>query len=292
MRHRGKLTEGQHDDKGLVRIARGKCRVNRRRIAPDIAGGENPPVHRHQMRGKHDPHRPPGEGREFLVELAQMPVPPALRIARHILGPLGKEHVLLERPPRPGDAVLEVADDVVKVDQAAFDQRAKCELHGRRIAARPRDKPRLADILAIEFGQAIDRLGLQFRRDMGRAVPCLVVRHIAQTEIRAKVDHLHILRQALDQGLRQPVRQRAEDKLDLREIHLLDGDKPRQVKMAQMRKDIGHRLPRLAVGGQRGDAQGRMRRDDPDKLCPGIARGSQYRDTACHLALHLCAAPP
>ena len=211
-----------------------------------------------------------------------MPVAPALGIARDILGPLGKEHVLLQRPPCPGNPVLEVADDVIEVDQPLRDQRAQRELHGRRVAARPRDQPRPADLLAIELGQAIDRLGLQFGRGMGRAIPFFVFRRIAQPEIRAEVHHLHPVWQVAHQSLRQPVRQRDKDKLDLPEINLADGDQPRQLQVPQMRKDLRHLLPRLAVGGQRGDPQLRMRRDDPHQLCPGIARRPQNRHVTGH----------
>jgi hypothetical protein len=61
----------------------------------------------------------------------------ALGVAGHVLAALGEEHVLLERAAGAGDAVLEVADDVVEVDEARLDQRAQGELDGGGVAPGP-----------------------------------------------------------------------------------------------------------------------------------------------------------
>src|SRR3546814_20907989 len=77
--------------------------------------------------------------RSLLIELAQMPMPAALRVTRDILRSFGEEHVLLERTARARDAVLQVADDIVEIDHVAGHQRSERILHRRRVTAGARD---------------------------------------------------------------------------------------------------------------------------------------------------------
>src|SRR3546814_6456887 len=77
------------------------------------------------MRRELNVHRPACKQCELLIELAQMPMPAALRVTRDILRSSGEEHVLLERTARARDAVLQVADDIVEIDHVAGHQRSE-----------------------------------------------------------------------------------------------------------------------------------------------------------------------
>ncbi len=110
------------------------------------------------------------------------------------------------------------------------------------------------------------------------AIPVLVDLGIAQSEIGAEVDDLQVPRQVADHLLAGRVRQRAETKIDAREIDLPDFAELGQVQMPQMREDLGHGLPGLAVGGKGDDFHPRMGRDQAHKFGTRIAAGPQNRD--------------
>jgi hypothetical protein len=74
------------------------------------------------------------------------------------------------------------------------------------------------------------------------------------------------------------VRQRAEDEVDGFEFEFPDRRERRQLERGEMREDVGHRLPGLAVGGERPDRDARMAREQADQLRAGVARGSEDRD--------------
>ena len=76
--------------------------------------------------------------------------------------------------------------------------------------------------------------------------------------------------------------QGAEAEVDLREVDLVDLLQRRQVKVAQEREHLGHRQPRLAVGGEGGDPHRGMGRDQADKLGPGVAGGPENGDLLGH----------
>jgi hypothetical protein len=90
-----------------------------------------------------------------------------------------------------------------------------------RVAASPGDEARVADLLAVELGQAIDGLGLKLGRGVGLAVPLLVFRKIAQPEVGREIDDLQVARQRLDDLLARRVRERAEDEVDARKVDVL-----------------------------------------------------------------------
>ncbi len=214
-----------------------------------------------------------------------MPVLATLGIAEYIGLAFGEKHVLLERTPRPRDAVLQIADDLVEVDQPTFDQGPQRVLHGRGVAAGAGHQPRFADIVAVELGQAIYGLFLQIGRHMDRAIPFLVGRRIAQAEIGAEVDHLHQTGKIAHEGLAEAMRKGREDEVDLGEINLFDGAEHRKIEMAQLGINAGHGLARLTVGRQGRDPQFGVGGDDPHEFGAGIARGAKYSDVIGHMGL-------
>jgi len=195
---------------------------------------------------------------------------------------LGMQQVLLQAAPRTRDARLQVDHDLVDIDHPGLDQRADGELPRGGIAPRARHQPRLRDLVPVELGQPIDRLGLQVRRRMGLAIPPLIGGRIAQPEIRRQIDDLQIPRQRRDHRLAGGMGQRAEAQIDLREVHLLDLLQHRQRDMAQMRKHLRHLHPRLAVAREPGHDHRGMGGDQPHQLRAGIARGSEDGDTVGH----------
>ena len=67
------------------------------------------------------------------------------------------------------------------------------------------------------------------------------------------------------------MRQRAETDVDIRQVQFLDPAEHRQIQMPQMRIDLRHLHPGLAVGRERGDLQPRMGGDQADEFGAGIA---------------------
>ena len=124
--------------------------------------------------------------------------------------------------PAPGDAGGEVDDDVVGVDHPGLQQRQDAVDAGRRVAAGARHQPRGADLVAVELGQPVDRLGLQVERQVRVAVPVLVDRRVAQPEVGGEIDDLQVARQPGDHLLAGGVRQGAERQLDPGEIERVD----------------------------------------------------------------------
>jgi hypothetical protein len=78
--------------------------------------------------------------------------------------------------------------------------------------------------------------------------------------------------------LGQAVRHGEEGQVDARPVHLGHGRELGQVEVAQVGEDGPHRLPRLAVGRERGHAQPGVARDEAHELGARIARGAQDGD--------------
>ena len=120
---------------------------------------------------------------------------------------------------------------------------------------------------------------------MRRAIPFLVGRRIAQTEIGAEIDDLHRTGKIAHERLAQAMRKGRKNEVDLGEINLFDGAKHRKIEVAQLRIDAGHGLPRLAVGRKGRDPQIGVSGDYPHKFGAGIARGAKDSDVIGHMGL-------
>ena len=127
---------------------------------------------------------------------------------------------------------------------------------GGGVAAGAGDQPRGADLVAVELGQAVDRLGLQVERVVRVAVPVLVDRRVAQAEVGGEIDDLQVARQPGDHLLGGGVRQGAEGEVDRRRSRRRRWwSSVGRSRWRRCGKTSPMRLPGLAVGGQRGDAQ-------------------------------------
>ena len=90
--------------------------MNLGRVAANIDGGKDAPVHRQKMRREADMDGPACEGAEFLIEFAQMAVLATGGIAVRAARQFSMQEVLLERPPCPADACLQVDQDVIQIN--------------------------------------------------------------------------------------------------------------------------------------------------------------------------------
>ena len=143
-------------------------------------------------------------------------------IRAEILRHLAEMRLQARLAPRAGDARLRIANDLrARRDCAGLHQRAQGQVRRRRIAARVRNEARPADLVAVEFRQAIDGLREPLRLHFRLFVPALVYIHRAQPERPAQIHHadprLEIRRRQFHRNL---VRRRQENHLDPRRHHL------------------------------------------------------------------------
>ena len=79
------------------------------------------------------------------------------------------------------------------------------------------------------------------------------------------------------------VRQREEDEIGAGEGRRIRLGERQISDGAEVGVNVAHALPRVAVGGDGGDLQVRMRGDQPQQLTTGVATGSRDRDLDAHL---------
>ena len=276
------LAQGQHVKERLVGIGRRQRRMDRRRLAMHIAGGQDPAVGRHQGRSELDAHVPSRGAAQLLVELAQVTVCAADTIGMIPLRQLRMKQRFLQRPPRPRDGAFQVQHDLVGIDHPLRHQRQQGIEPRRHVAAGAGDEPRPADLVAVELRQAVDGFLLKLRGRMRLAITARIVLRIPQPEVGGKVHDLQRPRKLGDHLLRCRMRKGAKGYVDAREIDFLDALQTGQVEMAQVWKDLGHGHAGLAVGGQRSDRHVRMRRDEADQFGPRVAGGAKDGDGVRH----------
>ena len=107
-----------------------------------------------------------------------------------VVGSLGEQKSHLRLAARAGDAGLAVGDQVRGVDDAGLEQRQEAELHGGRIAAGIADDARALIGVAVDLGQAVDRLLEEVGAGVRHPVPLLEHRGILEPEIRGEIDDL------------------------------------------------------------------------------------------------------
>ena len=124
------------------------------------------------------------------------------------------------------------------------------------------------------LGQPIDRFALQIERLMFVPVPCLVGLGAGEAEVGRHVDELD-LRVVGEDRLRdllgRPMRQPAEQSVDVAPIGILDGRQIRKIGETEMREDFGHRLAGVTVRRQNRDLHDRVAKAEADKVGAGVA---------------------
>ena len=276
------MTHGQHVQERLGRITIGQRLVDRGRRAFDIDGGQNAAVERHEVRRELNTDRTACGFRKLLIELAQVPMGAPRRIGMRAARQFRMQQVFLQRPPGAADPGFQVNDDIVKVDHPGLDQRAQRVLAGSRIAAGPRDQPRLGDFGTVELGQPVDGFLLQFQRRMRFAVPSFIFVRVAQAKVGRQIDHFQPARQIRDHRLAGRVRQGAKHQIDAGKVDIFDLYQTGQIQMREERKHFGHCHPGFAVARKRRNLHRRMGGDQADKFRPGIAGRPEDGDSVVH----------
>ena len=146
--------------------------------------------HRRQVRHEGQADRLAGDGRQSLADFRQVAVA-GDTIGLEAVGGFGKQGVHLGLATGSGHAALAVGDQAGRVNDFGFDQGQEAQLHRSRIAAGVGHHAGRADGVAVDFRQAVHRLGHQLRRGMGHAVPFFPFGDVLDAEIRRKVDDPH-----------------------------------------------------------------------------------------------------
>ena len=189
------------------------------------------------------------------------------------------KQVFLQRPPRAGDRGLQVDDDLVQVDHPRRDQRDAARTGRWRRCSRCR---RPAGAARSRRGRT--RSGHRPPRPAGRAR-----RGACRTISRIRPDRAAgsppTGRRSSDPAAaprpppgwsRAAARRRRGRRRRSRCPRSCAGRG--RSRWRRMRKDLGHRLPGLAVGRQRHDLHRGMGRDEADELGAGVARGAEDGD--------------
>ena len=278
----GRLGALGHDaDEGLAPVAVGQhgaqaVRGGARRQL-DIDGGEDTPVHGHQMGRETDRDRPPRRPGEALLDLRRVPVG-AHPVGVDALAHLGEQGALREPAAGAADPRLGVDDDVLGDDPAGLDQGHQRQQGGGGIAARTGHQARPGDGVAGQFAEAVDRILLQRRRPVGVAVPAGVGVFVGEPEIGRKVDHLETGRERRDDVLRGPVGQAAKHHVDGVPVHPVEGHQIGQGGARQVGKDRSEGFPGLAVGGEDADLGPRMAHQEPHQFGARVSAGADDGD--------------
>ena len=216
----------------------------------------------------------------------------AVAMPRHAVGfeivrSLGEQDMRLRLASRPADARLGIGDQVPRIDGTRLKQRQKAELHRGRIAAGIGDDARLADGLAVDLGQAVDRLRYQLGAGVLHLVPFFPFGHVLYAKVGGNIDQAHA-------GVYQPPRIVHGDGVGRGEEHhvaLLQrrrrGVGKGEVDMtAQAGKQLAHRHPRFLARGNGAQFSLRMLRQYAQQLNAGVSGASDHADLD-HFPLHI-----
>src|SRR3954469_8902239 len=125
--------------------------------------------------------------RQALADLGPMAVSASV-IGHEVVRRLGKREMQLGLATGTAHAGFGIGDEMVAVDDTAFDEREEAELHRRRITAGIRHQPGAANSLAVHLAQAVDRFAHQLGRRVLHLVPALPFDDVAETEVGRKVN--------------------------------------------------------------------------------------------------------
>ena len=178
------------------------------------------------------------------------------------------------------DAGGAVGDQAARVGQAGFEQRDQAELGRRRVATWYGDQAGALDRLAIDLGQAIDRLRQQFRRTMRLAIPLGPLFGILQAEVGGQVNHLSAGRkQFAGQGMCHAMRGGEEHHVAGAEGGTVRHAEGQAVVVApQVRVHIGHSQTGLGSGSDDYHLSLRMLSQQTQQFDTGVTRAADDTD--------------
>ena len=165
----------------------------------------------------------------------------------------------------------------------ALQQRDQRQLGAARIAAGIGDEPRRFDLRPIDFGQAVDRPLLQFRRGVRMAVPARISGRIGEAEIGGQIDHLVAGARASKSLMTfcvVPCGSAQNDQIEPERLPVdaVDAPSARQRVGRELRKHVRHRLAGAAIGREQRDLDARMADQQPHQFRTGIAGGAENAD--------------
>ena len=267
---------GQHAHERLVGVGGLEQRLQVGRPAfggeRGVDGAEDAARDGQQVRRERDGHRPAGGGGEFLLDLRDVAMAAADLVGPEAVRDLAEQGGHAGGASGAAGAGLGVDDQGGRVDQAAAQERRQREDHRGRVAARIGGQPGGADALAVEFGQAVDRLGEQFRAGVLR-VPGLVDPHVVQPVVGAQVHHLFAGGKQLGDDVHgRLVGHGGEEEIgpvdQLRRTEVLADDLH---PLAQVREYLGQRLARVLPRGGHGDFDFRVPGEQTGQFNPGVS---------------------
>ena len=219
-----------------------------------------------------------------------MPVP-GHPVRLQAVGGFGVQRADLCLPSRAGDARLAVGDQVQRIDQPRGQQRLVAQLYRGRVAAGQPDDARAADRLAVDLGQAVDRLFEQPGAGVRHLVPAFELGRVSQAEVGREVDQPHTgFKQRGRRIHRDPVRGGEEHHVAVgqpgrRGIRERDAD-----PTAQAGEHLGHRHAGFLARGDRLQVGIRMRGQQAQQLDAGVAGAADDADAQTPGRIHLGAA--
>ncbi len=224
------------------------------------------------MRDEGD-RRGTAQRRQLLLDLGPVPVPLGL-VGEGVLVHRDVVHRVAAAAAGAGDALLGVDDDVG--EQALLGQRRQGEHARGRVAAGSGDQLRLAQPVAVELGQPVDRSLEQLRRPV-LAVPALIGGQVAQPEVGGEVD---------DEGA-QPAQggdRRGRGAVRVGDDRRVDPLDPVEVELGQLQRHPVARvepvepLAGVAARGDRDQLQPRVAPDDLRRQRAGEPGGAGNQD--------------
>ena len=130
----------------------------------------------------------PAARESSLFHLRGVPVP-GRGVGLEVVVDLAVQQVQLGLAPRSGDAGGAVGDDALGLHQPGPEQGDQGHEHAGHVAAGIGHQPSAANLVPVELGQPVDRLGQQVRLGVG-AVPLFIDRGVAQPEVGRQVNDL------------------------------------------------------------------------------------------------------
>ncbi|EXI72163.1 MAG: hypothetical protein AW07_03308 [Candidatus Accumulibacter sp. SK-11] len=113
------------------------------------------------------------------------------RVGLEVVRRLREKGCHLGLAPGARNPRLGIRDEMVGVDQSAFDKRHEAELDGGRIAARVGYQARIADRRPVHFRQSVNRLADPLRARVLHPVPAAPVGDVADAIIGREIDDAH-----------------------------------------------------------------------------------------------------
>ncbi|OIQ83793.1 hypothetical protein GALL_344110 [mine drainage metagenome] len=228
---------------------------------------------------------------QFLLDFGAMAVA-GDAVGLEVVGRFGEQQADFALASGPRHARRAAGDQVCGVDRAGgAQQRRETDLHRRRVAAGVGDDARVADRVAVQFGQAVGGFAQQVGAGVRHAVPALESRGVAQPEVSGEVDDAHAgVEQRARLLHRDAVRRREEDHVAVVQRRVVGGREAQVGVAAQAGEHLGHRGACFLARGDRAQPRVRMVREQTQQFDPGVSGSAD--DSDVQYALHDAAVAP